>query len=61
MAAPMATSAAPVGTPTHFFSNAAGIPIADQPNKTWGASFGGKIWIPQLYDGKNKTFFFLGC
>src|SRR6202035_1960950 len=43
-----------------FFSNAAGIPITDQPNSTWGASFGGKIWIPKIYDGKNKTFFFLG-
>jgi len=43
-----------------FFSNAAGIPITDQPNTTWGASFGGKVWIPHVYDGKNKTFFFLG-
>ncbi len=44
----------------NFFSNGAGIPIADQPNTTWGASFGGKVWIPKIYDGKNKTFFFLG-
>jgi trimeric autotransporter adhesin len=43
-----------------FFSNAAGIPITDQPNTTWGASFGGPIWIPHIYNGKNKTFFFLG-
>src|SRR5579862_102104 len=43
-----------------FFSNAAGIPIAEQPNTTWGASFGGRIWIPHVYDGKNKTFFYLG-
>jgi trimeric autotransporter adhesin len=43
-----------------FFSNAAGIPIAEQPNTTWGGSFGGRIWIPKVYDGKNKTFFFLG-
>jgi len=43
-----------------FFSNAAGIPITDQPNKTWGASFGGPIRIPHVYDGRNKTFFFLG-
>jgi len=43
-----------------FFSNAAGIPITNQPNKTWGGSFGGRIWIPHVYDGKNKTFFFLG-
>jgi hypothetical protein len=43
-----------------FFSNAAGIPITDQPNTTWGASFGGKLWIPHVYDGKNKTFFYFG-
>ena len=30
----------------NFFSNEAGIPIAEQPNTTWGASFGGKVWIP---------------
>ena len=43
-----------------FFNNAAGVPITDQPNDTWGASFGGRVWIPKLYDGKNKTFFYLG-
>lgn len=42
-----------------FFNNAAGIPITDQPNTTWGASFGGKVWIPKIYDGKNKTFFWV--
>lgn len=24
----------------------------------FGASFGGPVWIPKLYNGKNKTFFF---
>ncbi len=42
-----------------FFNNEAGLPVANQPNDTWGASFGGKIWIPKVYDGKNKTFFWL--
>ncbi|HEV3198587.1 MAG TPA: TonB-dependent receptor [Bryobacteraceae bacterium] len=42
-----------------FFSNAAGVPITPQPNDTWGASFGGPIRIPKLYNGKNKTFFYL--
>ncbi len=41
-----------------FFNNASGIGITDQPNDTWGASFGGKVWIPKVYDGKNKTFFY---
>jgi len=43
----------------NFFSNAAGIPITDQPNTTWGASFGGPVWIPKVYNGKNRTFFYL--
>jgi hypothetical protein len=42
-----------------YFSNAAGIPISNQPNTTWGAGFGGPIRIPKLYDGRNKTFFYL--
>jgi hypothetical protein len=40
-----------------FFSNAAGIPITEQPNSTWGASLAGPIFIPKIYDGRNKTFF----
>jgi hypothetical protein len=44
----------------NFFSNEAGIPITNQPNTTWGGSFGGHVSIPKLYNGKNKTFFFLG-
>jgi hypothetical protein len=43
-----------------YFNNAGGVPITDQPNDTWGASFGGAVRIPKLYDGKNKTFFYLG-
>jgi trimeric autotransporter adhesin len=43
-----------------FFNNAAGVPITDQPNDTWGASFGGPVVIPHVYNGKNKTFFYLG-
>ncbi len=40
-----------------FFSNAAGIPITNQPNRTWGGSLSGPIFIPKVYDGRNKTFF----
>ncbi|MEI9974210.1 MAG: hypothetical protein WDO73_20465 [Ignavibacteriota bacterium] len=43
-----------------FFNNAGGVPITDQPNDTWGASFGGAVRIPHVYNGKNKTFFYLG-
>jgi hypothetical protein len=43
-----------------FFNNAAGLPVTNQPNDTWGASFGGRVRIPGVYDGKNRTFFYLG-
>jgi hypothetical protein len=43
----------------NFFNNAAGIPLPKQPNRTYGASFGGRAWIPKVYDGKNRTFFWL--
>ena len=43
-----------------YFNNAAGLPVTNQPNDTWGASFGGRVVIPKVYDGKNKTFFYLG-
>src|SRR6185369_15333492 len=43
----------------NFFNNAAGIPLPEQPNRTYGASFGGRVRIPKIYDGKNRTFFWL--
>src|SRR5215472_7290784 len=43
----------------NFFNNAAGIPLPDQPNRTYGASFGGRVIVPKVYDGKNRTFFWL--
>jgi hypothetical protein len=43
----------------NFFANRAGQPIANQPFRDWAGSLGGPIIIPKLYDGKNKTFFFI--
>ena len=43
----------------NFFNNAAGIPLPPQPNRTFGASFGGKVVIPKLHNGRNRTFFWL--
>jgi len=43
----------------NFFANRAGQPIADQPFRDWAFSLGGPIRIPKLYDGRNKTFFFI--
>lgn len=43
----------------NFFSNRAGTPIIDQPFRNYGGSIGGPIRIPKIYDGRNKTFFFI--
>lgn len=42
-----------------FFSNRAGRPKQNTPFYNWGASFGGPVVIPKLYNGRNKSFFFL--
>ncbi len=42
-----------------FFRNASGQPVADQPQYNWGGSLGGPVWIPKVYNGKNKTFFYV--
>ena len=44
----------------NFFNNRANVARPEQPNRTYAGSFGGKVWIPKIYDGKNKTFFWLG-
>ena len=43
-----------------FFAKQQGIPRPDSPYYNWGASLGGFVSIPHLYDGRNKTFFFIG-
>ncbi len=43
----------------NFFSNRAGQPIPDQPFKNYGGSIGGPVRIPKLYNGRDKTFFFV--
>lgn len=44
-----------------FFNNRAGLPRAEVPFKNYGGSIGGPIWIPKLYNGKNRTFFWVGA
>ena len=41
----------------NFFDNLAGRDRPDTPYRNYGGSLGGPIWIPKLYDGRNKTFF----
>lgn len=43
-----------------FFANRNGVPRPDSPYYNWGASLGGPVVIPHLYDGHNKTFFWIG-
>ena len=34
-------------------------PVADQPFYNYGAAIGGPVVVPKLYNGKNKTFFWV--
>lgn len=41
-----------------FFSNALNQKKAVYKQHDFGATAGGPVWIPKIYNGKNKTFFF---
>lgn len=43
-----------------FFNNRLGKDRPDFSFNRWGGSIGGPVWIPKLYNGKNKTFFLFG-
>jgi len=40
-----------------FFSNLAGLPAAGFNYQRLGGMFSGPVWIPHVYNGKNRTFF----
>jgi trimeric autotransporter adhesin len=42
-----------------FFNNAAGNPRGQSPNDNWAGNFGGPVFVPKIYNGRNRTFFFL--
>src|SRR5216684_5915249 len=42
-----------------FFANRRGAPRTEQPNRSYYGSFGGAVWIPKVYKGKDKTFFWV--
>jgi hypothetical protein len=43
-----------------FFANRNGVARPDSPYYNWGASLGGPVVVPHLYDGRGKTFFWIG-
>jgi len=42
----------------NFFNNRNGVPVGAFTQNQFGATLGGPVVIPHLYNGKNKTFFF---
>src|SRR5258708_17590320 len=44
---------------TNFFESLGGVPKAPFVWNEFGASGGGPIYIPHVYDGRNRTFFFV--
>ncbi len=45
---------------TNFFENLGGVPKAPFVWNEFGGTVGGPIYIPHVYDGRNRTFFFAG-
>jgi len=41
-----------------YFSNQNGRPIAEYRQNQFGGTVGGPVFIPKIYDGRNRTFFF---
>jgi hypothetical protein len=41
-----------------WFADKEGLPKAPEHQNDFGGTFGGPVWIPHLYDGRNKAFFF---
>ncbi len=54
------TNFTPGTSANDFFANRAGQPLADFYYHRYGGTVGGPVWIPKVYNGKNKTFFMYG-
>ncbi len=42
-----------------FFARGQGRPLAAFGSNTFGVAVGGPVWFPKLYNGKNRTFWFM--
>lgn len=45
-------------TATPFFTNASGGKKTVFRQNTWGLTAGGPVWVPKVFDGRNKLFWF---
>ena len=43
-----------------FFNNKAGVPRPSYHQNQYGGSAGGPVWVPKIFNGKNKVFWFFG-
>ncbi|MEP7341759.1 MAG: TonB-dependent receptor, partial [Acidobacteriota bacterium] len=43
-----------------FFANRNGTPLPDFKYTRWGGTVGAPVWIPKVYNGRNRTFFMYG-
>ena len=43
---------------TPFFTNAAGLPNPVTRYNQWGLTAGGPLWVPKVYNGRNRVFWF---
>ncbi len=43
----------------NYFNNILGKPRPEDRYNLFGGKLGGPVWIPKVYNGKNKTFFFV--
>jgi hypothetical protein len=43
-----------------FFANRTRTPLPDFKYTRWGGTVGGPVWIPKIYNGRNRTFFMYG-
>ena len=43
----------------NFFANRSGLPLASFKRNQFGGSLGGPVWLPKIYNGRNRTFFFV--
>src|SRR5439155_15948227 len=43
----------------NWFSNARGGTLVDSTRDNYGGTVGGPVYLPKIYNGKNRTFFFM--